>query len=318
MTKTVVHAPELVAASAPSRAAAYFQNLGRRMRKNAIAYVFLAPAFILMAIFLVYPVVQSLILSFYEWNGIAPREYVGLENFERLIEDDVLYLAIRNNVIFSVFTTFGTVGLGFLLALAIERRVKGWRVFKVAYFLPVMVSGTVVGLLWEKLLDPTFGAVNIFLGWLGVQNPPAWLGDPVFAMVALIIVTIWQYAGFPMIIFLAAIENIPQDIHDAATIDGVNTWQRALRIILPLVSNVTVTIILLQLIFSFKVFDIVWTMTQGGPGEATNVLAVYLYRTAFRFTEFGYGAAISVVMFLIIFLMSMVYLRIFRPQRVEY
>lgn len=294
------------------------RQMGQQVRKNAMAYVFLAPAFILMAVFLVYPIIQSLLLSFYEWNGIAPRKYVGLENFERLLEDSVLYLAISNNIIFSAFTTVGTVVVGFLLALAVERRVRGWQMFKVAYFLPVMVSGTVVGLLWEKLLDPTFGAVNVLLSALGVQNPPVWLGDPVFAMVALIVVTIWQYAGFPMIIFLAAMENIPQDIHDSATLDGVNWFQRTRSIILPLIRNVTLTVVLLQLIFSFKVFDIVWTMTQGGPGEATNVLAVYLYRTAFRFTEFGYGSAIAVVMFLIIFLMSNIYLRIFRTDRVEY
>lgn len=247
---------------------------GQQMRKNAIAYVFIAPAFVLMAIFLVYPIIQSLLLSFYEWNGIAPRYYVGLENFERLLQDDVVLLAIRNNVIFSIFTTAGTVIIGFLLALAVERRVRGWSLFKIAYFIPVMVSGTVVGLLWEKLLDPTFGAVNTLLSALGVENPPVWLGDPLFAMVALIIVTIWQYAGFPMIIFLAAMENIPQDIHDSATLDGVSGSTRVRFIILPLIQNVTMTIILLQLIFSFKVFDIVFTMTQGGPGEATTVLAV--------------------------------------------
>jgi ABC-type sugar transport system permease subunit len=289
-----------------------------RIRKNIVAYVFIAPAFALMAIFLIYPIIQSLLLSFYEWNGIAPRVYIGLENFERLLRDRVLILAITNNVIFSIFTTVGTVVLGFTLAYSIERRVRGWRLFKVAYFIPVMVSGTVVGLLWEKLLDPTFGAVNVLLSALGVQDPPVWLGDPLFAMVSLIVVTIWQYAGFPMIIFLAAMENIPQEIHDSATLDGVNWRQRATAIIMPLISNVTMTVILLQLIFSFKVFDIVWTMTQGGPGEATNVLAVYLYRTAFRFTEFGYGSAIAVVMFVIIFVLSNVYLRIFRPQQVEY
>lgn len=317
MADTLAHSEELAPASAVS-ISERLKHLARQIRKNAVAYAFLAPAFLLMAVFLVYPIIQSLLLSFYEWNGIAPRVYVGLENFERLLKDDVLYLAIGNNIVFSVFTTLGTVSVGFLLALAVERRVSGWRYYKVIYFLPVMVSGTVVGLLWEKLLDPTFGAVNVLLEALGVQDPPAWLGDPVFAMVALIVVTIWQYAGFPMIIFLAAMENIPMEIHEAATLDGVSWWQRATRIIWPMIYNVTITIVLLQLIFSFKVFDIVWTMTQGGPGESTNVLAVYLYRTAFRFTEFGYGSAIAVVMFLIIFLLSNVYLRIFRTERIEY
>jgi ABC-type sugar transport system permease subunit len=292
--------------------------LGKNIRKNFIAYIFLAPAFVLMAVFLAYPLVESMLLSLYQWNGIAPREYIGLENFQMLLEDEVFFLALGNNVTFSVFTTLGTVTLGFLLALAIERRVRGWRYFKVIFFLPVMMSTTIVGLLWGRLLDPTFGPINDVLRTLGWANPPQWLADPFWAMAAIIIVSIWQYAGFPMIIYLAAIEGIPQEIHEAATLDGVNWWQRALRIILPMVKNVTFTIIMLQVIFSFKVFDIVYTMTLGGPGEATNVLGIYLYRTAFKYTQFGYGSAIAVLMFVIVFVLSIFYLRQFRTERVEY
>lgn len=293
-------------------------SLGKAIRKNLIAYVFLAPAFVLMAVFLAYPLIESLVLSLYQWNGIAPRQYIGLENFQMLLEDEVFFLALKNNAIFSVFTTAGTVTLGFLLALAIERRVRGWRYFKVIYFLPVMMSTTVVGLLWGRLLDPTFGPINDILRSIGWANPPMWLAEPGWAMAAIIIVSIWQYAGFPMIIYLAAIEGIPQEIHEAATLDGVNWWQRALLIILPMVKNVTFTIIMLQLIFSFKVFDIVYTMTLGGPGEATNVLGIYLYRTAFKYTQFGYGSTIAVMMFVIVFVLSIFYLRGFRTERVEY
>src|SRR5262249_21298607 len=145
-----------------------------------------------------------------------------------------------------------------------------------------------------------------------------WLGDPNVALIPIILVSIWQYAGFPMIIFLAAIENIPSEIHDAATLDGVTWWQRVIKIILPLVMNVVAVIVMLQLIFSFKVFDIVWAMTKGGPGNASSVLGVYLYRIAFDYTKFGYGSAVAVMMFLIIFVLSMIYLRLFRPDRIEY
>lgn len=305
-------------AAPPSSLGQKVAALGKNIRKNIIAYVFLAPAFLLMAVFLAYPLVESMLLSLYQWNGISPREYIGLENFEMLLQDEVFFLALKNNVIFSVFTTLGTVSLGFMLALAIERRVRGWRYFKVIFFLPVMMSTTIVGLLWGRLLDPTYGPVNDILRNLGWGSPPQWLAEPGWAMAAIIIVSIWQYAGFPMIIYLAAIEGIPQEIHEAATLDGVNWWQRALRIILPMVKNVTFTIIMLQLIFSFKVFDIVYTMTLGGPGEATNVLGIYLYRTAFKYTQFGYGSAIAVLMFVIVFILSIFYLRQFRTERVEY
>jgi ABC-type sugar transport system permease subunit len=272
-----------------------------------------------MLVFLALPLFQSLILSLYRWNGISQPVWVGLDNFRHLLTDDkVFILSLKNNIIFSIFTTFGTIILGFLLALAVERRVRGWRIFKVTYFLPVMMASTVVGLLWGRLLDPTFGPLNTLLKALGWAQPPSWLGDPNLVLFSIIAVSIWQYAGFPMIIFLAAIESIPGEIHDAATIDGVNWWQRATRIILPLVMNVVVVIVMLQLIFSFKVFDVVWAMTTGGPGDASSVLGIYLYRTAFTYTQFGYGSAVAVAMFVIIFTLSMLYLRLFQPGRVEY
>jgi raffinose/stachyose/melibiose transport system permease protein len=144
------------------------------------------------------------------------------------------------------------------------------------------------------------------------------MGDPKITLYAIVGVTIWQYAGFPMIVFLAAMENIPLDIHDAATIDGVNAWQRIARIIFPMIKNVIAVMVMLQIIFSLKVFDVIWVMTQGGPGEATNVLGIYLYRNAFVYTYFGYGSAIAVVMAAIIFAISMLYRRYIRVEAIEF
>lgn len=292
--------------------------LGGRLRRARVAYLFVAPAYLLMLAFMAYPLVESLLLSFYEWNGIGPRVFVGLDNFRFLVEDTIFLRALKNNLIFSALTTAGTVVLGFLLAVAVERRVLGWSVFKIVYFLPVMMSGTVVGLLWGRLYDPTYGPINSLLHSLGWENPPVWLGDPNVALYAIILVTIWQYAGFPMVMFLAGMESIPPEIHDAATLDGVNAWQRMTQIILPLVKHVVSVMVLLQLIFSFKVFDIIWAMTSGGPGDATTVLGIHLYRESFTYTHFGYGAVIAVVMFAIIFAMFTVYQRLFRVEQIEY
>ncbi len=319
MSETTLLPEKLVGDAAAQTRPGRAGRLLRQIRRSYVAYLFVAPAFFLMIVFLAYPLVQSLILSLYQWNGLGQATWVGLDNFRRLLTDDsVFILSLQNNAVFSLLTTFGTVVLGFLLALAVERRVRGWRIFKVTYFLPVMMSSTVVGLLWGRLLDPTFGPINTLLKSMGWANPPSWLGDPNLVLFTIIAVTIWQYSGFPMIIFLAAIEAVPTEVHDAATLDGVTWWQRATRIILPLVMNVVAVVVMLQLIFSFKVFDVVWAMTSGGPGNASSVLGIYLYRTAFSFTQFGYGSAVAVSMFVIIFVMSMVYLRLFRPDRVEY
>jgi len=286
--------------------------------KARLAILFLAPAFLLLFTFIAYPLVRSLYLSLFKWNGITKPQFIGLQNFETLFQDQSFYNALFNTLKFSILTTAGTVIIGFFLAVAIERQVMGWKTFKIIYFLPVMMALTVVGMLWGQLLDPTFGPVNAILKALGMVKPPVWMGNPRITLYAIVGVSIWQYAGFPMIVFLAAMENIPLDIHDAATIDGVNTWQRISRIIFPMIKNVVAVMVMLQIIFSLKVFDVIWVMTQGGPGESTNVLGIYLYRNAFIYTYFGYGSAIAVVMAAIIFTLSMLYRRFIRVEAIEF
>jgi raffinose/stachyose/melibiose transport system permease protein len=290
----------------------------RIVYKSRIAYLFLLPAIFFIGLFIIYPLFRGLFLSFFSWNGLTDPVFIGLTNFKNLINDRSILLALRNNLIFSVLTTVGTVGIGFLLAIAIERQVWGWPFLKVIYFLPVMMSMTVVGILWSRILDPSYGLINVLLKFLGFSNPPNWLGDPNIAIFTIIAVTIWQFSGFPMIVFLAAIENIPLDLHDAATIDGVNTLQRIFHIIIPLIKPVMVMLIMLQIIFSFKVFDIIWVMTAGGPGDASTVIGVHLYRVAFRYTEYGYGSAVAVLMTAIIFAFSLIYLKFIRTEELEY
>ncbi|NPV53721.1 MAG: sugar ABC transporter permease [Firmicutes bacterium] len=280
-------------------------------------YLFVAPAFLLIIVFIFYPVIESFALSLYNWTGISKKTFVGFDNFRELLRDQVFWLAIKNNLAFTLLTTAGTVFLGFFLAVAIERRLRGWQFYKIVYFLPVMMSTTVVGLLCGRILDPTLGSVNLLLKGLGISSPPFWLGNPKIVLLSIIAITIWQYAGFPMIVLLAAMENILQEIHEAATIDGVNNWQRIWYVTFPLIRPVFFMITILQVIFSFKVFDIVWAMTQGGPGDSSIVLGVYLYKTAFRYTKFGYGSTIALAMLMIIVPLSLLYLRITRLETVE-
>lgn len=280
--------------------------------RQKIAFAFVTPAFLLIGTFIGYPVIESIILSFYKWDGIGLKKFVGARNYQRILVDEDIWVAIYANVQFTALTVIGTVLIGFLLAFAIERRVKGWSLFKVIYFLPVMMSMTVVGMLWGNLLDPVFGVVNVTLKFLGISNPPSWLGDGDLALTTVGIITVWQFAGFPMILLLAEMENISPEIHEAATLDGVNVWQRAIYVTLPMLKQVLAIVILLQIIFSFKVFDIIWAMTQGGPGNSTSVLGVYLYRSAFDFTWFGYASTIAVIMTMLIFTVSSFYKRILR------
>jgi raffinose/stachyose/melibiose transport system permease protein len=288
------------------------------IRRNTVAYLFITPALALLAVFVLYPLVRSIQLSFYSWDGIGEPVFVGGRNFQRLAADPQFTLTLGHTLEFTLGATVGTVVIGFALAVVIANRVRGWRVFKITWFLPVMISMTVTGLLWSQLLASGTTPINALVGLLGVHDPPDWLGDATTTLPVIILVTIWQFSGFPMIVFLAAIENIPRDLEEAAIIEGAGPWQRTRYVTFPLVKPVIAIIVLLQIIFSLKVFDVVWAMTQGGPGDSSLVLGVYLYRQGFMFERFGYASAIAVVMAVVIGSFTLGYLRFVRPARHEY
>jgi ABC-type sugar transport system permease subunit len=301
-----------------SQQASLSQRLKKTIRDNLIWYAFVAPAVLLILVFMVVPIFEALSLATYEWNGVRPREYVGMENFVELLDDRFFLGALKHTVLFSILATVGTVGLGLLLAVAISRQVPGSLIFRVLFYLPVMVPITVVGALWVRILEPNFGMLNTFLRGVGLDALAAsWLGDANVALYVLIGVTIWQYAGFPMIVLLAAIENISEEIHEAATLDGVAEGQRLRHITLPLIRPVLISISVLQVIFSLKVFDLVWVMTRGGPGQSTDVLGTFLFDEAFFKRKYGYASAVAVAMFLIIFTITYIYQRIVRVENAK-
>jgi ABC-type sugar transport system permease subunit len=295
------------------------QRLKKKLADNFIWYLFVAPAIILILVFMVLPIFDALSLATYEWNGIRPRQYVGLENFQDLLNDRFFLGALQHTVVFSIIATSGTVILGLLLAVAISRRVPGSSIFRVIFYLPVMVPITVVGALWVRILEPNFGLLNTFLRNVGLEAlAKSWLGDINIALFVLIGVTIWQYSGFPMIVLLAGVENISEEIHEAATLDGVSEWNRLRFITLPLIKPVLISISVLQVIFSLKVFDLVWVMTRGGPGQSTDVLGTFLFDEAFFKRQYGYASAVAVALFVIIFTITYIYQRIVRAENAKF
>ena len=287
--------------------------------QQGIWYLFLTPAVILLLTFMAYPLIESLRLGFFRWNGLKPPQFVGLDNFFGLAQDPFFWGALWHTLAFATIATIGTVGIGFLLAVAISRRVWGWQILRVGYFLPVMLSITVVGALWGRIYESNYGLLNTFLRAIGLDVLALlWLADVRYSLWAIIGVTVWQYAGFPMIIFLAAIESIPQELHDAATIDGASEVRRIWHLVLPLIRPVFASISMLQLVFSLKVFDVIWVMTKGGPAESSAVLGTYLYRQGFELHQFGYASAVAVVMFVIIFGLTYFYQRLVRFEAIEF
>jgi len=271
------------------------------------------PAAILSALFVMVPALGSVLLSFFSWNGVGEPTFVGVLNYSDLLDRPSFGHALSNTVLFAVLLTGGTVAIGTLLAAAIDRRVTAWRLFKFVFFLPVILPMTVTGIFWAGALDVHFGVVNEVLRLVDPSLPRPWLAEPSTAVVTIVLVAIWQFAGFPMIIVLAAMQAISADVHEAATLDGISARQRLTAITLPLIKPVLATVVLLQLIWAFNAFDIIWVMTRGGPGDATSVLGTTIYRQAFALADFGGASAIATVSSLIIMTISLVYLRYFRP-----
>lgn len=297
------------------------RNRMSNIKKPRIGYIFILPALILIIIFIVYPLINGFITSFCDWKLIGEKVFIGINNFKELIKDEVFQKSIYNNFIYAASVTAGTILIGFILAVFLDSRIKGWQVFKVVFFIPIMLSMAVISILWVKILEPNAGIVNAFLRTIGLDfMARGWLGDPKTVFMCIILISIWMYSGFTMVFLLAAMQNVPKELYESAKLDGANFLRCVIHITLPMIRTVFVIVTMLMLIFSFKVFDIVWIMTKGGPGFTTFVMGVDLYYNAFNLMQFGYGSAIAVFMFIFIAGLSIIYLRStkFEEKIIEY
>jgi len=288
-----------------------------KQRDESTALWLTAPALVLALAFIVYPVIETIRLSFFEWPGLGPATFVGLDNFVGLASDSDFATAVENNFLFAVVVTVGTVGLGTAFALAIDRRVAFWRVYRFVFFLPYILPMTIVAIMWANALDPNYGWLTGIVSLINPEWGVGALANPDTAMYVVCLVAIWQFAGFPMVMMLGSLSSIPRDIVEAARLDGAGPVQMAWRISLPLCKDMLTTVVLLQLIFSFKVFDLVQALTGGGPGSSTQVLGTLIFREAFVEAKFGYASAIALVASLSIIAISLVYLAVLKPGRIE-
>ncbi len=286
---------------------------------------FLLPAFILYTVFMIWPLLQSMFFSMFEFKGLNRGDFVGLANFKELFTryplNEQLPRAFLHNVEFFIGTMLIQNTLGLLFALLLYGSRKGKRFFQTVYTMPYLISPLVVGYLWSLMLNPLFGPVNQILKAIGLDSlARPWLGDPATALPAIILVNAWQWIGFPMLLFSAGLSNISDEIREAARIDGATSWQLFTKIELPLLTPVIGIVTVLTFIGNFNVFGIIWSLggVGGEPAGATDVLGLVFYRTAFRggVDAFGLASALAVLMFLFIFGFSTLALRAFR--KLEY
>ena len=295
-----------------SRPPARILGLTRRQwRGTASAYLFLTPALVLLGVFTFYPVIYGTALSLYDYDVISPPRYVGLEHFRALVADRFLWIALANSVKFLlVVPVLQALSIG--LAVAVNVPLRGIRWFRAAYYLPVVTSMVVAGLMWRWLYEQD-GVLNFFLLKIGLLSRPiSWLGNPDLALYAVMFVTLWKGLGYYMVIYLAGLQGIPPEFEEAAVTDGATRWQVFRWVTLPLLRPSILLASTISAIAALKVFEEVYVMTGGGPMFRTYTMFFYIFDKGFQQLELGYAAALAVVLAVVIMVLSIVNFRVFR------
>lgn len=274
-------------------------------KQRLAGYLFIAPNMIGIIIFFLVPAVVSFVVMFTDLDFLsqAPVNFVGIDNFVKVFGDETFYTALKNTMLFLLAVPV-SIALAAVLAIFLNNKIFFKPVLRAMYFMPYVTSSVAIAFVWSLLLQPTYGPINGFLRTIGISEPPRWLAGTETSMYAIDIIMIWYTIGFNMIIYLAALQEIPTDLIEAAKIDGAKPWQTVRYITLPLISPTTFFLLITGLMGAIKTFGLIQAITQGGPGDSTTVLSLFVYRTAFTYYELGYASAIAWVLFMIVMLIT--------------
>ncbi|HVL24857.1 MAG TPA: sugar ABC transporter permease [Thermomicrobiales bacterium] len=294
-----------------SRPARKPKPLGESQARTGL--VFIAPAMFLFAVFVILPAVTAFYLSFTEYDILRPARWVGLDNYRRLLDDSLFHRGLRNVTLYTAIYVPSMIAVSLLLASALNRKRPGVVFFRAIYYLPVVTSPVAASTVWMWLLNKDFGVVNQLLGTIGI-NGPAWLANSRTALYAIIIVTLWQGIGGNMIIYLAGLQGVPNELYEAARLDGANAVQTFRDITWPMLRTTTLFVVTVTLIGSFQLFDQAYVMTQGGPGYATLTPVYHIYSTGFERLQMGYASSQAFIVFLVILFVTIIQLRINREN----
>ncbi len=275
-------------------------------KKQLVAYSFLAPNFIGFAIFTLVPIVFAVVLAFLRWDGANPMEWAGLSNFTELFDDDQFKAALKNTIVYTAGTVPFTLLASLFLAVILNQGIKARNFFRTVSFFPYIASLVAVAAVWNMIFNPSKGPVNMLLYALGFENVPGWAADKDWAMVTIILFSVWKYMGYYMIIYLAGLQGINPELYEAANLDGTNAWQRFRYVTVPQLSATTFFILVMLTIQCFKVYDIVYMVTQAGPGTATLVLVYDIYNKAFISWNLGSASAVAMVLFALVLAVTLI------------
>jgi len=281
-----------------------------RRRSILVGWSFILPNFLGFALFTLIPVIAAFVLAFMHWDAYNPPTWAGFSNFVRLFGDDNFHVALSNTLLFALGHVPLTLAISLGLALLLNQKLRGIAFFRVAIFFPYITSLVAIAIVWNMLFDPTSGPINQFLHLIGIANPPGWTASTAWSLPAVIITAVWRDMGYYMVLFLAGLQAIPQEYYEAASVDGAGRWRQFWNVTLPSLRPTTFLVLVLLSVSSFKVFDLIFVMTQGGPGRATLVLSQLIYQDGIINGQFGYSSAISLVLFVIVLIVTVFQFRI--------
>ncbi len=281
----------------------------KKKKSNFGAYAFLIPAMVIYLSVIVIPVIYSLVISLFKWNGVAEMEFVGLGNYITLFTADATFLiALRNNLIWIVLTVCVTMTVALGFAVLLNKQFKGRTVFRALFYFPCVIAPIAVAIIWRWIYNPNIGFINQFCAALGINFKQTWISDPKVSLYAIFIASLWQGIGQPMILFLAGLQSVSVEVLEAATIDGATPVKRFFLVTIPLMKQTFVMVLATLITAAMKVYDIVQGLTAGGPNNSTQVLGTYMYSQTFQYNNVGMGTTVACVMVLMMMVVIVPYI----------
>ncbi|MDN3449541.1 sugar ABC transporter permease [Planococcus sp. APC 3906] len=292
--------------------------MNKVMSNKLFIAFYMAPALLLVTVLIFIPLGLSGYYGLMEWDGIGAKTFIGLDNYIAGLQDKLFWNSALHSFLLALFSAL-SLAIYLVVSFILASKIKGADMLRKIYLIPMLLSSVAIAQLWVKVYNPTNGILNAFLVKIGVENPPAWLADPSLVLFAIFVPILWQYAGFYILIYYAALKNIPESLIEAARIDGATPFQIATRIKLPLIKEVVSVTIVLAIVGSLKYFDLIYVMTAGGPNGASEVMASYMYKLAFSSYNFGYGSAIGFLLLIITLIVTFIIRKATETkERIEY